>query len=277
MPLRPSPTCAASRIRCSCARVFASTSRPGVKVAMATSNARAVAVMNEMARLGSCTRNADGACQDSGTAAFFAATTRRRSRTRSIRRSATRPRRTAPPPLAAVANANITETTALYQSSYNSGNWTGDLESFRLDVTTGVPTSRNWSAQEQLDRSFSGRPPDRELRRQRWWHPVPAVDRQHDDEAERDAGSADQHRAMLAGIINYLRGERGGETATPQKYRKRAHLLGDIVDAEPVRLGAPGATYNETIDAGYAAFKTARCSAGGVVFQGANDGMLARV
>lgn len=40
----------------------------------------------------------------------------------------------------AVANANVTSgDNASYVSSYNSGNWTGDLIAYPIDVTTGVP------------------------------------------------------------------------------------------------------------------------------------------
>lgn len=44
----------------------------------------------------------------------------------------------------AVANANVTSgDNASYVSSYNSGNWTGDLIAYPIDVTTGVPDVNN--------------------------------------------------------------------------------------------------------------------------------------
>jgi type IV pilus assembly protein PilY1 len=239
-------------------------------------NARAVAVMNEMARLGSCARDSDGSCTDNGVQAFFASDkeTLKNSVDQAISDAVAQDGAAA---AVAVANANITETTSLYQSSYNSGNWSGDLESFKLDVTTGEPKgTRNWSAQEQLDKASA------DARR------IASYDGSEGGKGgiqfrPSTAGTtkalSTAQEALIsttdaAGIIDYLRGDRSGETATPQKYRKRTHLLGDIVNAEPVRLGAPSASYSDTIDAGYADFKTAKAKRQAVVFQGANDGML---
>src|SRR5690606_23828691 len=67
----------------------------------------------------------------------------------------------------------------------------------------------------------------------------------------------------------YLRGERSGELLGT--YRARAHLLGDIVNAEPVVIREPMAKYG---DAGYGDFKTANKDGTKVVLQGGNDGTL---
>ncbi|UUZ75300.1 hypothetical protein LP414_26190 [Polaromonas sp. P1(28)-13] len=56
----------------------------------------------------------------------------------------------------AVANAHVTSTdNASYASSYNSGTWTGDIDSFAINATTGIPSTTSlWtsgSAANQLD------------------------------------------------------------------------------------------------------------------------------
>lgn len=232
-------------------------------------NARAVAVMNEMARRGwgECKADVENSCKS----AFFANDPEalKTAVDDAISDAVAQDGAAA---AVAVANANITETTSLYQSSYNSGNWSGDLESFKLDVTTGLPTDKKWSAQERLDKTSA------DGRRIASYDGSTGGIRFRPSSAGSSALSAAQEKLIsttdAAGIINYLRGDRSGESATPQKYRKRTHLLGDIVNAEPVRLGAPGASYSDTIDAGYAAFKTAYAARQAVVFQGANDGML---
>lgn len=239
-------------------------------------NARAVAVMNEMARLGSCELDKDGICIDSGEKAFFAAdaTTLKNSIIDSVNDAVERSGAAA---AVAVANANITEKTAAYQSSYESANWTGDLASYLLDMATGAPKGDPlWSAQKQLDVlsassrkivSYNGKDG--------------GIQFQPSSAGTATALSTDQEKAIdisdAAGIVNYIRGERSGEQASAsgaQKYRRRTHLLGDIVNSEPVPLAAPGAGYKEATDPGYDAFKTANATRQALVFQGANDGML---
>ncbi len=69
-------------------------------------------------------------------------------------------------------------------------------------------------------------------------------------------------------LVNFLRGDRTYENTY---FRKRTHVLGDIVSAEARYVQAP--LYNYT-DVNYGAFKTAKASRSGAVYVGANDGML---
>jgi type IV pilus assembly protein PilY1 len=71
-----------------------------------------------------------------------------------------------------------------------------------------------------------------------------------------------------AAVLAFLRGDRSGESAS---YRTRAHLLGDTVNAAPVLVREPNASYTDT---GYSAFKASQASRTRVLFQGANDGMV---
>lgn len=178
----------------------------------------------------------------------------------------------------AVANAHITSTdNASFATSYNSGTWTGNLNAFPIDLVTGLPDEShplwNSSAQDQLDTrtatnrliaSYSGS--------------AGVQFQPNSGTTATKLTSAQQTSLNTAGktdaaqVIAYLRGDGANEATL---YRPRAHLLGDIVDAEPVYLGPPAANYT---DAGYmtgtSPFKTANSARPTTIFQGANDGML---
>lgn len=173
----------------------------------------------------------------------------------------------------AVVNANVTAgDNASFASSYNSGNWTGDLASFPINLTSGLPESTaTWTAQAQLDSrtpasrfivSYNGT--DAGIQ----FQPTGAT-------TATKLSAAQQARLRTpsatdgAAVVRYLRGDRSGELSGT--YRTRAHILGDIVNAEPVVLREPFASY---ADRGYSTFKTANASRTRMVFQGANDGML---
>ena len=227
-------------------------------------NARAVALMNRMAELGG------------SKTAFFAqdANSLKSSIDAAVSDAVSKSGAAA---AVAVANANITETTAAYQSSYESRYWTGDLRSYLLDVRTGTPLTDTplWSAQEMLDSRVAS---SRKIAS--YDGSNRGVRFQPSDGTATTLSSGQQASISAsdgAGIIAYLRGDRSGEQASAtvaQKYRSRLHLLGDIVNAEPVLLAAPGAHFIEASNPGYAAFKAARASRQALVFQGANDGML---
>ena len=187
----------------------------------------------------------------------------------------------------AVANALVTSSdNASYATSYNSGTWTGDLQAYPIDITTGLPlTTPLWtagSAQTQLDLMTSA---SRQI--------VTSIDTigaiggvQFQPTTATTATKLSVSQQTLlnspttppgpsdgAAVLAYLRGDRSGETAGT--YRSRAHLLGDTVNAEPLLVRAPSFNY---ADAGYqgstTTFKEANAGRTRIVYQGANDGML---
>lgn len=73
-------------------------------------------------------------------------------------------------------------------------------------------------------------------------------------------------------LVNFLRGDRSNEGPDATTYYfQREHVLGDIVDSQSVYVKAPLWSYNDT---GYAAFKADKANRQGMVYVGANDGML---
>jgi Tfp pilus tip-associated adhesin PilY1 len=82
-------------------------------------------------------------------------------------------------------------------------------------------------------------------------------------------------QATVSSLVNYLRGQRQNEGFVPgvsgKLYRTRGSVLGDIVNSKPQYVGAP---YRDYGDIGYAAFKSAQAARQGMIYVGANDGML---
>ncbi|MDA8383921.1 MAG: PilC/PilY family type IV pilus protein [Betaproteobacteria bacterium] len=173
----------------------------------------------------------------------------------------------------AVSNHTITATdNTVYASSYNSGNWSGDLEAYPINVTTGAieTSSPVWSsdAQTQLDNlSWTSRA----IATYSGSAGIPftysalstASLASWLDSPVSPPGTGDAQT-----VIDFLRGDRSNEGSL---YRTRAHVLGDIVDAEPVYVGPPS---NQYTDPGYASFVSANTSRQAMVYQGADDGML---
>lgn len=180
----------------------------------------------------------------------------------------------------AVANAHVTSTdNASYASKYNSGTWTGDIDSFAIDTNTGLPSTTSlWVAGTAATQLDLRTPASRLIATSVdtagaiggvQFQPTTAVTATKLSVAQQtllNTPSMTDGAAVLA----YLRGDRTGE-ATPVTYRVRVHLLGDIINAEPLLVREPSASYADT---GYSAFKTANAARTRMLFQGANDGML---
>lgn len=183
----------------------------------------------------------------------------------------------------AVANAQVTSLdNASFATSYNSGTWTGDIDSFAIDVATGIPSTTSlWvggSASAQLDARTSA---NRYIATS--VNSAGAIGGVQFQPSTAVIGglvlsrvSAAQQTLLNtptttdgASVLAYLRGVRSGETAGI--YRPRVHLLGDMVNGEPVLVRAPSAGY---ADAGYSSFASTNASRTRMLFQGANDGML---
>ena len=173
----------------------------------------------------------------------------------------------------AVSNPNVTSSDrTTYETSYLPGEWSGQLKAFELDTSTGAPTTTSpWSSptMEQLDLRTSS---SRRIGT-------------HDgtDGVAFKAGSGGLQGTALsqlqlpsgtdnaAAVIEYLRGDRSGETSTPPAFKLRSHLLGAIIHSEPFLVRPPDRAYSDT---GYASFRTANASRSRMLYVGANDGML---
>ncbi|MCU0869239.1 MAG: PilC/PilY family type IV pilus protein, partial [Burkholderiales bacterium] len=197
----------------------------------------------------------------------------------------------------AVANPNLAPGDNFsYASSYNSGAWSGDLNKFAINLSTGIPeTTPQWvSPQQQL----AVRQPQNRLiaTYNNATNVGTAFTYSNLSAAQQALLTADT--TLGTQMVDFLRGDRIFEV---EKFKSRGprplrdpttgayildgsnytylngivprniSVLGDIINSEPVVVRAPQFSY---FDAGYAAFRSAQTGRQGVVYQGANDGML---
>jgi type IV pilus assembly protein PilY1 len=175
-----------------------------------------------------------------------------------------------------------------FQASYTTASWTGDLQAFSVDGSTGVVSSTaSWSAQTLLDNtaasartiyfnksgtltSFAYSNLTATLKAYLAGFCSKTV-------VSTQCSSLSTANLALANdgekLVNYLRGDRTYEASnsTSPLFRTRSHLLGDIINSAPVYSGEPPFSYT---DSGYSSFKTTQASRTEMVFVGANDGML---
>ena len=180
----------------------------------------------------------------------------------------------------------------VYQASYTTRSWVGDVRAFSVDGDTGaISATPLWSAQSSLNakspatRSILYRqaPGTATLRAFNFTNlnadgyganftnlcSKPVV-------AGQCAGLSASNLTLAnngTNLVNYLRGDNTYNTTndTSPLYRSRDHTLGDIISGAPVYVGKPPFNYT---DAGYASFVAARASRTPMVYVGANDGML---
>ncbi|MDI4632689.1 PQQ-binding-like beta-propeller repeat protein [Pelomonas sp. V22] len=185
----------------------------------------------------------------------------------------------------------------VFIAQFQSGNWTGDLRAYAMNVKTGaVPTTKlnsegkivdaaAWSASAMLNAAKvaartvyyfkGGTGATGSLRAfnlanltadgmngyvENACSKTPALTQ---------CGSAGTTmRDSLnsgANMVSFLRGE------VQTQYRVRTAVLGDIVNSSPVYVGKPGFSYTENA---YASFKSSKASRAPTLYVGANDGML---
>lgn len=159
----------------------------------------------------------------------------------------------------AVNSANLSSDSMLYRATFNSADWSGTLEAYKLDPSTGdVDSTSSWDAGARLMSRTSPRVI------------YTAVSGPY---RRADFTTTNQPLIASAGFpnfstawIGYIRGD-----TSPPAYRQRTEKLGDIIYSAPVLSGPPDATYR---DHNYSAFRQEQADRQSIVLSGANDGML---
>ena len=173
--------------------------------------------------------------------------------------------------------------TGLYRVSYDPSNWSGSVAAYRytgFDASSGdISSTRVWDAGEKIAAqdwdtgrrivtmasnlnpttpTFSGG------RAFRW-----------------SSLTAEQQAALgSSAILEWLRGRQDLSQYRLRTRRDdatngvRAAALGDVIDSEARYVGAPNARLSDAYNPGYEAFKSARSARRGMIYVGANDGML---
>lgn len=181
---------------------------------------------------------------------------------------------------AAVNSTGLNTTTTVYQGKFNSsdtyGDWTGNLLAFPVDSQGNVntnPSNATWQAQPLLDslnwntnRVIATFNPATGKGIPFRWSSLNATQQSQLTAASDPSGSPlPQER------LHYLRGDTSNEQRNGGPFRNRTHILGDIVDSNPVYIGAPLGAYTDT---SYFNFQTTYKNRTPVIYVGADDGML---
>jgi type IV pilus assembly protein PilY1 len=174
---------------------------------------------------------------------------------------------------------SISVLSQLFQAKFDSSDWHGELRAIQVDSQTGALGSENWEAGAGLNAmpeswfldQANGR---RIFTYQRTinagvpftWASLNTA-QQTVLNVDPDNGAPDtKGEARVA----YLRGSKADEGGG-HRFRPRQHRLGDLVHSNLEYAAAPPYFYPL---AGYQAFASAHALRGGVVYAGANDGML---
>lgn len=204
----------------------------------------------------------------------------------------------------AINSTVLRSTSRLYQATFSTGNWEGELTAYTLTESAELDTVA-WTANTQLDsQGASGRNIFTMIERSGTDTPIeflqPPTSGDNTDLATAlEAGATGQLVDELTvgnidgvDIINYLRGDQSKEQSeTNGVFRNRSVLLGDIVGGSPVSMGADNfqydnlpddpvdpndeaSTYNAYVNTKFNRFTDASNNEFSVIFTSSNDGMI---
>ncbi len=185
---------------------------------------------------------------------------------------------------AAVNSTGLNTNSVVYQSQFNSSDvyqdWTGNVFAFPISTSTGIVDTLPpglWSAQAQLDNQF---PSERVIAT---WDPNALAGTPF--EWNGSASATGISTATTLGqelgtfvadssgsdVLTYLRGSSALEQRNGGPMRNRTHKLGDIVNSNPLYIGAPSGSSQLS---SYTTFVNMKANRTPVLYVGANDGML---
>lgn len=182
-----------------------------------------------------------------------------------------------------LSSAQVSDSgSASYAAQYASKTWTGVLTASSVTIGTDLSTTATvmWNSTAKLAAQLAGTGWNTARRIATWNGSSGQPFRYANLTTSQKAALVTSYRGSDASdYLNYLRGDptqEAGSTASgsSQAYRARAVLLGDIVGSKVTPVAAPSLTYSDSINPGYAAFKSTWASRPTVVYVGANDGML---
>ncbi|HSW18304.1 MAG TPA: PilC/PilY family type IV pilus protein [Ramlibacter sp.] len=169
----------------------------------------------------------------------------------------------------ATASSVLEANNRKYVPSYNSGNWTGDVQAYKLDAL-GQAGVALWSARAELPAWA-----DRKI--YTWDNGQTTPKGVAFDVQAMSAASKAVLPADAKALVNYVRGDRSGENATTG-FRVRKELLGDFVNSTPVfakQASDPDLLEMPGIGKTYATYlATVKADRAGVLYVGGNAGML---
>lgn len=201
---------------------------------------------------------------------------------------------------AAAATSNLEPVAGdnfIYIALYRTVKWDGDLQAKTINPDTGALSATPlWSAQPLLDskvspaadtraiHTFDSTAPDK--LKSFAWASLNATEQGYFNGMCSPTAKLSQCTTLTSGqlanvtganLVNYLRGQNGYEDQASNAdanriYRDREHVLGDMVNSQPVYVKQPPFGY---VDANYDTFKnTTQKNRAATVYVAVNDGML---
>lgn len=160
----------------------------------------------------------------------------------------------------ATNSKKLDTSTAIYQASFDSGNWTGELEAFAVN-SDGTLGDSLWTASTKIPAEAS--------RNIKTFNGSVGVD------FAWGSISADQKALISEDELNYLRGDQSKEQNKGGPFRNRTSLLGDIVNSDPLFVSEENFGYDKLSEGAlYVDYVVGKSSKTPVIYVGANDGML---
>ncbi|MBL8449484.1 MAG: hypothetical protein JNM32_06125 [Dechloromonas sp.] len=171
----------------------------------------------------------------------------------------------------------------LYQALFNTGIWTGEVQALPIDQSGGVAATPAWKANDELPAHGSRHifTFNDSIRTGVAFDPAAfTTNFSATQQALLDADEFGVTDGRGADRVSYLRGDQSKEAFLPGTtnpnaagygWRSRTKLLGDVVNSNPLFVGAPSAGY---ADPTYRTFALAHANRAPALYVGGNDGML---
>ncbi|MHB1091290.1 pilus assembly protein [Thiobacillus sp.] len=180
----------------------------------------------------------------------------------------------------ATNSTRLDTNTHVYQALFHTPGWYGELKAIPLS-STGAPGTPSWDASASANIPAFGSRHVYTWNGSAWsvgsgadfvWGSLTSAQKTAIDSANAANGSSP--------VLDYLRGDQSLEQPNGT-YRKRATLLGDIVNSDPHYVALenygydqPGSGLTATEQVAYTTFTTAKATRKQMLYVGANDGML---
>lgn len=173
----------------------------------------------------------------------------------------------------AASSTRVDTDTRTFQAQFFSGTWRGDLRAFEVEKDGSLSSIPLWRAGTLLQSA------DWSARSIYVHNPQGSSSAKYRSFIWGNLGSNQTDALGSQDVVDYLRGNRSKEQSQANgTLRTRTGVLGDIVNSTPIYVGAPSASlYSQIKFTGsdkYATFAGNQASRTGVVYVGANDGML---
>lgn len=183
---------------------------------------------------------------------------------------------------ASLNSTSLNAGTRLFQASFSSGDWSGNLRAIPISTGAGgeCPAIERgrlcpavWDAASLLDGAASrailttangaGVPFE--------WASLTGAQQTLLNFSYNNLNNTVAADSRGQERLNYIRGDRSQEGSGASNFRVRSTRLGDIVDSDPFFVGGPNSAFPF---AGYSAFRNANANRIPMVYVGSNDGML---